>query len=101
VQVTVVRTRGAIEAHPTIVFTALAVACEIQDRTGLAIRNVIRQLRPLISATTQVNGTVRAFRPPSAPTSRRSSMTSRTGKISGTQEMTKLRPDLGLVHPRP
>jgi len=33
-----VRTRDAIEAHLTIVFTALAVAREAQDRTGLAIR---------------------------------------------------------------
>jgi hypothetical protein len=32
-----VRTRDAIEAHLTIVFTALAVAREAQDRTGLAI----------------------------------------------------------------
>ena len=37
-----VRKRDAIEAHLTIVFTALAVAREAQDRTGLAIRNVIR-----------------------------------------------------------
>ena len=34
------RKRDAIEAHLTIVFTALAVAREAQDRTGLAIRNV-------------------------------------------------------------
>ena len=40
-----VRKRDAIEAHLTIVFTALAVARETQNRTGLAIRNVIRQLR--------------------------------------------------------
>jgi hypothetical protein len=47
----------------TIVFTALAVAREIQNRTGLAIRNVIRQLRPLRSATIAVNGAVQAFPP--------------------------------------
>jgi Transposase DDE domain len=58
-----VRTRDAIEAHLTIVFTALAVARETQNRTGLAIRNVIRQLRPLRSATIAVNGTVQAFPP--------------------------------------
>ena len=57
------RTRDAIEAHLTIVFTALAVAREAQDRTGLAIRNVIRQLRPLRSATIAVNGAVQAFPP--------------------------------------
>jgi hypothetical protein len=43
------------------VFTALAVAREAQDRTGLAIRNVIRQLRPLRPATIAVNGVARAF----------------------------------------
>jgi hypothetical protein len=58
-----VRKRDAIEAHLTIVFTALAVAREAQDRTGLAIRNVIRQLRPLRSATIAVNGAVQAFPP--------------------------------------
>ena len=36
-------TKDAIEAHLTIVFTALAVAREVQTRTGLAIRNVTRQ----------------------------------------------------------
>jgi len=40
------RTKDAIEAHLAIVFTALAVARTVQDRTGLSIRNVIRQLRP-------------------------------------------------------
>jgi hypothetical protein len=58
-----VRKRDAIEAHLTIVFTALAVAREAQDRTGLAIRSVIRQLRPLRSATIAVNGAVQAFPP--------------------------------------
>jgi hypothetical protein len=58
-----VRTHDAIEAHLTIVFTALAVAREAQDRTGLAIRNVIRQLRPLRSATIAINGAVQAFPP--------------------------------------
>ena len=58
-----VRKRDAIEAHLTIVFTALAVARETQNRTSLAIRNVIRQLRPLRSATIAVNGAVQAFPP--------------------------------------
>ena len=35
-------TRDAIEAHLTIVFTALAVSREVQNRSGLAIRNVVR-----------------------------------------------------------
>lgn len=59
--------RASIEAHLTIVFTALAVAREVQNRTGLAIRNVVRQLRPLRSATIAINGTEQTF-PPAVPT---------------------------------
>jgi hypothetical protein len=62
-----VRTRDAIEAHLTIVFTALAIARAAQDRTGLAIRNVIRQLRPLRSASIAVTGTVQVFPPAIEP----------------------------------
>lgn len=57
------RTRDAIEAHLTIVFTALAISREVQARTGLAIRNVVRQLRPLRSATIAINGTTQTFHP--------------------------------------
>jgi hypothetical protein len=57
------RTRDAIEAHLTIVFTALAISREVQARTGLAIRNVIKQLRPLRSATIAINGTKQTFAP--------------------------------------
>jgi hypothetical protein len=62
-----VRRRDAIEAHLTIVFTALAIARTVQDRTGLAIRNVIRQLRLLRSATLAVNGAVQVFPPAIEP----------------------------------
>jgi Transposase DDE domain len=64
------RTRDAIEAHLTIVFTALAVAHCIQQRSGLAIANVIKQLRPLRSATIVVNGTTETF-PPEIPAPQR------------------------------
>ncbi len=57
------RTRDAIEAHLTIVFTALAVAHCIQERSGLAIGNVIKQLRPLRSATITINGATQTFPP--------------------------------------
>ena len=57
------RTRDAIEAHLTIVFTALAVSRTVQNRTGLAVRNVIRQLRPLRSATITINGITQTFAP--------------------------------------
>jgi hypothetical protein len=65
-----VRTRDAIEAHLTIVFTALAVSREVQRRSGLAIRNVIRQLRPLRSATITANGATQTI-PPQIDTDRR------------------------------
>ena len=57
------RTKDAIEAHLTIVFTALAVAREAQNRTGLSIRNLVRQLRPLRSATIAINGVVETIHP--------------------------------------
>ena len=59
-------TRAAIEVHLTIVFTALAVSHAIQDKTGLAIANVVKQLRPLRSATIAINGTSQTF-PPQVP----------------------------------
>ncbi len=59
-------TRAAIEAHLTIVFTALAVSREAQARTGLAIRNLTRQLRPLRSATLAINDSEQTF-PPAIP----------------------------------
>lgn len=51
------RTHHAIEAHLTIVFTALAISREVQNRTGLSIRRVLRTLKPLRSATLEINGT--------------------------------------------
>jgi Transposase DDE domain len=68
-----VRTRDAIEAHLTIVFTALAVSREVQARTGLAIRNVTRQLRPLRSATLAINGAEQTF-PPAIPTEKQTTI---------------------------
>ena len=59
------RTRDAIEAHLTIVITALAVAHNIQERTGLAIADVINQPRPLRSATINLNGATETCRPTS------------------------------------
>jgi hypothetical protein len=69
------RTRDAIEAHLTIVFTALAVAHCIQERSGLAIANVIKQLRPLRSATIVINGAKQTF-PPEIPEPQRKILTS-------------------------
>ena len=52
------RTRDAIEAHLTIVFTALAVSRTVQNRTGLSLRRFLRTLKPLRSATVQINGMI-------------------------------------------
>jgi len=68
------RTRESIEAHLTIVFTALAVAHCIQERSGLAIANIIKQLRPLRSATIVINGASQAF-PPEIPEPQRKILT--------------------------
>ncbi len=39
--------RDAIEAHLTLVTTALAVSRHLQDATGLSIKKIVRALRPL------------------------------------------------------
>ena len=57
------RTRDAIEAHLTIVFTALAVSREVQTRTGLSLRRFLRSLKPLRSATIDINGVIATFPP--------------------------------------
>jgi hypothetical protein len=51
-----VRTRDAIEAHLTIVFTALAVARHLQQRTDVSIRQIVRTLRPLRHVTIDIAG---------------------------------------------
>lgn len=57
------RTRDAIEAHLTIVFTALAVSRTVQNRTGLSLRRFLRTLKPLRSATIEINGVINTFQP--------------------------------------
>jgi hypothetical protein len=57
------RTRDAIESHLTIVFTALAVSRAMQNRTGLSLRRVLRALKPLRSATVEINGTTTTIPP--------------------------------------
>jgi Transposase DDE domain len=67
-------TRDAIEAHLTIVFAALAVSHCIQQRTGLSISKVVKQLRPLRSATITINGASQSF-PPEIPQAQREILT--------------------------
>lgn len=62
-----VRTRDAIEAHLTIVFAALAISRTVQERTGHSIRRVLRTLRPLRSATVEINGAITTFPPALTP----------------------------------
>ena len=61
------RTRDAIEAHLTIVFTALAISREVQNRTGLSLRRFLRTLKPLRSATIDINGVIATFPPALEP----------------------------------
>lgn len=68
------RVRDTIEAHLTIVFTALAVSHCIQQRTGLAIAKTVKQLRPLRSATITINGATQTF-PPEIPSAQREILT--------------------------
>lgn len=57
------RTRDAIEAHLTIVFTALAVSRTVQNRTGLSLRRFLRTLKPLRSADIEINGVIQTIPP--------------------------------------
>ncbi|OHT77566.1 IS1634 family transposase [Mycobacterium syngnathidarum] len=68
------RMRDAIEAHLTIVFAALAVSHAIQSRTGLSIAKIVKQLRPLRSATITINGATQTF-PPAIPDPERKILT--------------------------
>jgi len=61
------RTRDAIEAHLTIVFTALAVSRTVQDRTDLSLRRVLRTLKPLRSAVIEINGVNQTIPPALGP----------------------------------
>ena len=48
--------KDSIEAHLTIVFTALAIARDLQTRTGWSLKKIIRGLRPLQQVTIQLGG---------------------------------------------
>ena len=61
------RTRDSIEAHLTIVFAALALSRTIQDRTGLSLRRFLRTLKPLRSATIEINGVINTYPPSIEP----------------------------------
>jgi hypothetical protein len=48
--------RGAIEAHLTAAFAALAVARHLQDGAGTSIKKIVQTLRTARSATIEING---------------------------------------------
>lgn len=72
-------TRDAIEAHLTIVFTALAVARYMQDATGLSLKRIITSLKPLRSALIQIGQATQKF-PPEIPDSTQHIIFQITGK---------------------
>ena len=49
-------TRDAIEAHLTVVFTALAVARYLQAETGISIGRIVKILRPLQEISLTIAG---------------------------------------------
>lgn len=50
------RKHGAINAHLTTVFAALAITRHLQRMTGTTIRQIVRTLRPVQSARIEING---------------------------------------------
>lgn len=48
--------RDSIEAHLTVVFCALAVARDLQDLSGTSIKKIVQILKPLQTATINING---------------------------------------------
>ena len=57
------RTRDSIDAHLTIMFAALAIARTMQQRTGWSLRRILRELRPLRTATIDLGGITHDFQP--------------------------------------
>lgn len=50
-------------------FTALALSREVQTRTGLSLRRFLRTLKPLRSATIDINGVIATFQSARNPAS--------------------------------
>ena len=55
------------EHRRIIVFTALALSREVQNRTGLSLRRVLRTLKPLRCATVEINGLITTIPPALTP----------------------------------
>jgi hypothetical protein len=50
------RTRDPINAHLTIVFAALAIARDLQNRTGMSIKKIVQTLRRIHTVIVDVDG---------------------------------------------
>ncbi len=48
--------RNAIEAHLTLVLAALAISKNIEQQTGLSIKQFVKLVRPLRSGIVKFNG---------------------------------------------
>ena len=64
------RTRDAIEAHLTVVFTALGVARFMQDASGVSLKKIITTLRPLREFTGVIGDQEITFAPDIPPAAR-------------------------------
>ena len=62
--------RDSIEAHLTIVFTALAVARYLQTKTELSIRRIVQALRPIQQIRVTIAGHTHLASDPLAETAR-------------------------------
>lgn len=77
------RTRDAIEAHLTVVFTALAMARFMQDATGVSLKKIITTLRPLREFTGRVGGQEITFDPEVTGVAREIAAELLPGRFSG------------------
>lgn len=59
--------KDSIEAHLTVVFTALAIARDLQARSGWSLKKIIRALRPLQQVTIRVAGGQQLHAEPALP----------------------------------
>jgi len=73
------RQRDSIEAHLTIVFTALAIARFMQNATGLSLKRIITTLRPIQSAMLQAGDHTQLI-PPQIPENAATIIEQITGK---------------------
>lgn len=64
------RTKDAIEAHLTVVMTALAVARHLQKRTGMSIKKIVRTLRTHQQITVRIAGHEHTASDPLTPQAR-------------------------------